>query len=212
MNLLPSLLPLLLCLLAATMLGAGLGACAWHLRLVRRHDRALQQARRASAREREAVEALLARERELALAGRERQARRVGEGARTGRARPSRAATRSPRARASGRVTPRRSRRACTPSSDDCPGRDASGSTTSEVRRWSCATIRSGRERLPVLRRRVGGAASTFGDESFSLDAELVDEAIEIPTLPESALPDSIDELVSELLDTGAPDAGRDER
>jgi len=51
--LLPTPLLTLFCLLAATLLGAGIGACLWHLRLVSRHVRTLRELREDAERERQ---------------------------------------------------------------------------------------------------------------------------------------------------------------
>jgi len=62
-TLLPSTIALLLCLLVATLLGAGIGACLWHLRLARRHDSAVQRLSRSGEREREALATMLSQQR-----------------------------------------------------------------------------------------------------------------------------------------------------
>ena len=53
----------MLCLIAATLLGAGIGACLWQLRSASRVDRVLASARREADAEREALDAMLREER-----------------------------------------------------------------------------------------------------------------------------------------------------
>ena len=194
---------LLLCLLAATRLGAGIGACLWHLRLERRHARDLRRVRDGAAREREALEAVAARERESASLKHEQQSRRV----RQEHERAERALARQEALVAGTRERDRRievleaevlglEERLARARVETSPG-GAGRPTVSRV----------GEDRLPVLKRRVGrasppspasgvasGSLGTFGDD------------LEIPPLSESELPDTVDELALELLGADEPD------
>ena len=219
MTLLPSTIPLLLVLIAATLLGAGIGGCLWHLRLVPRHRRALERLRLSAEKERAALGAMLERERDHATL---RQEELTGR-ARKERERADRAASRGEALVARERERVRRVERL---EADVLALEKRLAARRTEAlddSRDSPLVLRHrafGEERLPVLRRRVGGGASADGGGSLALAAELVRDERAIPPFAESELPDSVDDLVTELLDTGragtripeeGPDSGRPE-
>ena len=210
MTLLPSTIPLLLTLIAATLLGAGIGVCLWHLRLARRHRRSLERLQLSAEKERAALGAMLEQERDRAMLKLEELTGR----ARKERERADRAASRNEVLVARERERVRRVERLeadvlALEKRLAARGADASGEA-----RDSPLVLRHrafGEERLPVLRRRAGSASFDDGG-SLALVAELARDERDIPPLAESELPDSVDDLVIELLDTGRADARIPER
>ena len=189
---LPPTTPLTLCLIAATLLGAGIGACLWHLRSAARVARALADARRSADAERAALETTFARERESIAAKHARahelvsRARAHVERARGGRdtlaARTREQARRVESLEAE--VRAHEARRAA-------PRRDpADGAHRARV---------PADEAVPVLSRRVRGgpAAAADAPSPFPLGSDL-----DIPALAESELPEPTDDLALDLLDT----------
>ena len=202
MTLLPSTIPLLLALIAATLLGAGIGACLWHLRLVPRHRRVLERLRRSAEKERAALGAMLERERDHAMLKQEELTGRV----RKERERADRAASRGEALVARERERVRRIERLEADVLALEKRLAARPTVALDGARDSPLVLRHrafGEDRLPVLRRRVGGGTSIDGGGSLALAAELVRDERNIPPFAESELPDSVDDLVTELLDTG---------
>lgn len=195
---LPPTTLLTLCLLAATLLGAGIGACLWHLRSAALVREALETARRESAAEREALEATLARERE-GIALKHAEARDAVARARERAERvQARHDTLAVHAREQGRridaleaeVLAYEARHVKLQS--DLASDRAGRRRPLDAERASAA--RRDEDELPVLNRRVRGPESASG---FPIGSDL-----EIPALSESELPEESDELALELLDT----------
>lgn len=204
MTLPPSTIPLLLTLIAATLLGAGIGACLWHLRLARRHRRSLERLRLSAEKERAALGVMLERERDRAMLKLEELTGR----ARRERERADRATSRGEALLARERERVRRVERLEADVLALEKRLAERGAEASDEARHSPLVLRHrafGDERLPVLRRRAG-SASPDDDGSLSLAAELARDERDIPPFAESELPDSVDDLVTELLDTGGAD------
>ena len=205
MTVLPPTMLLLVCLLAATLLGVGIGACLWHLRLARRHAKALGRVRKAAERERRAFDATLAQEREMATLKHEQERRRT----RKEHERAERALARHEALAAQEREQGRRidrleSEALVLEERRSARRRDARADRGEEERP---IVNRVGEERLPVLNRRVGGRRlSARGGGALPLENDL-----DIPTLAESELPEDVDELALELLDADDLVRRRDE-
>ena len=197
--LLPTPLLMLLCLVAATLLGAGIGACLWHLRIASRHARTLQALRESGARERRALDAIVARERESA------SVRHTEERRRTARER-ERAEQTIIRHEALAVHAREQARRIGLLEAEvlGLEGRHMQlqrDLASDRAGRWREASFARSPEpprddeRLPVLNRRVGGVVA---DDALRPAGEELD----IPALAESELPDAVDDLEFDLLDT----------
>ena len=193
------------CLLVATLLGAVMGASLWHLRLGERHRRALEMLRERGERERDAFEALVAREREKhALRQDEDRLEIAHERERAGNA-VARHDALLARAREQARRVERLQgemlaleERHIGLQRELAGARATIGSRKVAVRRPERADA-PGDDDLPVLGRRVRRRAGS-ASASFPIGGDL-----DIPTLDESELPDAAEaeDVAFELLDTG---------
>ena len=205
MNLETPMTLLTFCLLAATLLGAVMGASLWHLRLGGRQRRALETLREGGERERDAFEALVAQEREKhALRQHEDRLEIARE-----RERAERAVARHDALLVRAREGARRVERlqgemlALEERHLELQRELAGARATIGSRKvggaWSGHAGVPGDEERSMLGRRArrhAGSASA----SFPIGGDL-----DIPTLDESELPDAAeaDDVAFELLDTG---------
>jgi len=206
---LPPTLLLTLSLLAATVLGGGIGACLWHLRSAKRLEQVRQAARRRFVSERGALDTILARERESAMLKRAEAHESVAHA----REETARLQARHDRLVEHAREQGRRmaalearilvhEKRREKPGRVPAGGREErhpAGRPPANTRLGpGIAEREAGRiddDDLPILNRRVGSRPVPGKRRS-------VGGKLDLPTLAESELPREADKLALELLDT----------